>query len=535
MRDLSPAELAPPRGTVAWVVLVAALAFLPSLGGGFLGDDFVYVAHFHRFAWSDWPRLFTHEWSEGLWGFALSELRPFTALSFMIDAKLHGGSALGFRLTNLVLHLSVVIAVMTLAWRYSRGQGACAVVAGLVFALHPAHAEPVSWITGRVDVLSTACAFWFWILAESWSARARPGILALSLGLLFIGVFSKEVCLFAPPLLLGRWVFTDLRTSRSVWLRRAAVIAGVVAITLIYTACRRAAFGENAAVPGSTWHNVQAWGRQLSYLGWLAPILPFQGLVEFVAPGDIAALRVVGVGILVVTLIALVVSAWKRWERLGTMLFFTSGWWLATVGGLLLVGYFSPRHLYFPTAGLAVGAGLVAAFLGRHLRLVATIAVLGWFAVGHAITLSPWVQNARLSRQAIAAVQAAARSAPPGALALVSMPGVRRDAYLWSWACPHALGAPFIERPFDYDNVFADPGCYYRPEKWAEEQKPWAALSAAPGALVVAMGEDGILHHRMLSREALATAAAQVEALRADGALQAHEWTQWLHTQAAAK
>src|SRR5689334_15237070 len=103
-----------------WLVLtITALAFLPTLDGGFIADDFVYIARFRELPWSAWPRLCTHEWSEGVWGQNLRELRPITALSFMGDARLFGGHALGYRLVNLALHLAATFIVLRLAWHYT--------------------------------------------------------------------------------------------------------------------------------------------------------------------------------------------------------------------------------------------------------------------------------------------------------------------------------------------------------------------------------------------------------------------------------
>src|ERR1041385_1807738 len=93
-----------PRWLTATVLSAATLAFLATLRGGFLADDFVYIARFRELPWSEWPKLFTHEWSGGVWGQPLRELRPIAALSFMGDARLFGGNPLGYRLPNLPQH-----------------------------------------------------------------------------------------------------------------------------------------------------------------------------------------------------------------------------------------------------------------------------------------------------------------------------------------------------------------------------------------------------------------------------------------------
>ena len=90
----------PPHRLTALVLGAALLAFMPTLGGGFLADDFVYVARFRELPWADWPGLFLREWSGGVWGQPLRELRPFAALSLMADARAFGADPLGYRVTT---------------------------------------------------------------------------------------------------------------------------------------------------------------------------------------------------------------------------------------------------------------------------------------------------------------------------------------------------------------------------------------------------------------------------------------------------
>ncbi len=528
MRDRHDLQPMLPPWLICSILVVGVLAFVRTLSGGFLGDDFVYVARFHSFPWSEWPRLFVREWSEGIWGFQLSELRPFAAFSFMLDAQLYGGNPLGYRLTNLALHLAVLLAVVVMTWRYSDGSRLATLTAGLIFAFHPAHLEPVSWITGRVDVLSTACALWFWITAESFSDHGRGrSLLAASLWLA-IGVFSKELCLFAPPLLLLYWLLTDSRASRQVWLRRGALLLVVAIVAVAYHTCRQAAFGSNATVPGSTWHAADAWKRQVSYLGWLAPILPFFGKAEFTMTPGLDTLRTIGLGAAASTLLGLLVTLGKNWQAAGRVIFFTTGWWLVTVGGLLLVGYFSPRHLYFPTTGLAIGAGLLASYLGPRTGAILAALVVAWMGAGHTLASKHWVHNGVISLQAIQVASVAANEAPPGSLILASMPAVRGTAWLWSWGCPHALGTPFVTPPFPAHRVFTDAGCYYRPETWANEFKPFPALREAPGAIVLGLAPDGSVRHRILAQEHLRAEAKRLEEKIAFQPLTSGEWTDWI-------
>lgn len=483
---------------------VGAAAYLPTLGGGFLTDDFVYVSRFFTYAWSDWPRLFTREWSEGVWGFPLIELRPFSALAFMIDARLWGGEAAGYRVTNLLLHLGVVWLVLRLTWRYSGGHTLGTLAAALVFALHPAHTEPVVWITGRVDLLATFAALAFWSLAEAWSASGRGWRLGLALGGLFVGVFSKELCLFAPPLLLLRWLLVEARVDRAVWVRRGLILLGVVLIALLYTLARRAAFGDGAAVPASSWHQDDAWRRQVSYAAWLAPVLPFLQQFEIKTPVSPATLRALGVALVALTTIGLGVAAWRNHRRWGNLIFFTGFWWIATVGGLLLVGYFSARHLYFPTTGLAIGFGLAIAWLGPVVGRGVAVVVLIWLGAGHLMAVRPWLENGRISRQLLVTLQKEVPRLPVGAVAIINAHELRKNVFLWFWACPHALGVPFVSPPMAPDRVIMRGGLYYRPEKWEKDIHPLDVIQTATAALVVDMTEAGQVQSAVVSRADLA-------------------------------
>lgn len=524
-----PAPL--PRWLAVLPVVIAAAVFLPTLGGGFLADDFVYVSRFHDLPWTGWPRLFFREWSEGIWGFQLKELRPFAALSFMIDAKLWGGNALGYRLTNLALHLAATALVLRLAWLYSRGSVAAACIAAFGFALHPAHAEPVAWITGRVDLLGTVCALGFWVAAERWTSHGNRSQLALAGVAFFTGVFAKELCLFAPPLLALHWLLVAPRVDRATWKRRLSVVIVVAGVIGIYALCRRAAFGSDATTAAGGWLDDDAWRRQASYLGWLAPVLPFHEQKEWTAPLAPALMRILWLAFAGVTLGGIVVALKRRAVQAGETLFFTGIWYLVTVGGFLLVSYFTPRHLYFPTAGLAIGAGLAVAACCRtkQLRTVIGIAVISWCAVAHGFAIRSWREAGVLSREITTALDRGFASAPPGTLALISVPEVIGTAYVWAWASPHALARPFLERPVAAADIVERVGNYYRPDHWTSARQPVERIRTAPAAVVVVVNRERGVRQRTMTPSELQAKAGGLAAIAQDG-ITPEEWTGWIAT-----
>ncbi len=78
---------------------------------------------------------------------------PLTWLSLMFDYQLHGLSAGGYHLTNVILHLLSSLLLFSLFHRMTGAVWKSIFVAAF-FALHPLRVESVAWIAERKDVLS---------------------------------------------------------------------------------------------------------------------------------------------------------------------------------------------------------------------------------------------------------------------------------------------------------------------------------------------------------------------------------------------
>jgi hypothetical protein len=500
-----PAPLPVPRWLLGVIFGVAALPFLPTLAGGFLGDDFVYIARFRELPWSAWPALFTHDWSGGVWGSELHELRPFAALSFMSDAKLFGGWAPGYQLTNLLLHLIATTLVTLLAWRYTSGRVSATAVSGVVFGLHPAHAEAIIWATGRVDLLATAAALLFWYAAETFSAFGRKRAAAITLAAFFLGIFSKELCMFAPLLLVLHWLLLDLRVSRTIWLRRGVVLLGVALIFGGYAYARHVAFGHDN-IGYNLWTDAPAWNRQAAHFGWLLPILPFTNHAEWQAPPSISLLHGIWLGLLGATVAGLVYALWRRARLAAAVVFFGGVWYFITVFPLTGVVYFAPRHLYVPTVGLALAAGLLI-MLVRHPapRTMLAAAFTIWCGFALLPAIHPWRASAEASRGAMAALDRELATAPADSYVLTSVPETLGPAWLWAWSSPQCYGAPFLSRPVPNARIIERPVNNTHSDKWDAERKPIETLRGARSAVALYVSDTGEISCRTVN-------AAQIQA-----------------------
>src|SRR3989338_69845 len=78
---------------------------------------------------------------------------PVTMLSYLVDYQIWHLTAYGFRYTNVVLHFLNSVLVFTLIKCFHRNFS-MALMAALIFAIHPAQIESVIWIAERKNLLS---------------------------------------------------------------------------------------------------------------------------------------------------------------------------------------------------------------------------------------------------------------------------------------------------------------------------------------------------------------------------------------------
>lgn len=129
----------------------------------------------------------------------LHYFRPLALLTFKAQFLLFGPSPVAGHAIALALHVANTFLVALLAARLCAGSGLRTALAGLLYGLHPALIEPVSWMSCRFDLLVT-----LWLLLALHtdlslrSAGARAATLA---GLYFAALNSKEAAAAFPAVL----------------------------------------------------------------------------------------------------------------------------------------------------------------------------------------------------------------------------------------------------------------------------------------------------------------------------------------------
>lgn len=129
--------------------------------------------------------------------------RPVLSASFLIGTRLHGEAPFWFHLENLLLHALAATAWLYLFRKTLRSDSA-ALIAGLLFALHPAQAGATAFIGGRTDTLALA-ALGVSLLCLISAANGRKSAYPVSVLCFAAALFAKEQAALTvfvlPPLL----------------------------------------------------------------------------------------------------------------------------------------------------------------------------------------------------------------------------------------------------------------------------------------------------------------------------------------------
>jgi tetratricopeptide (TPR) repeat protein len=222
------------------LVCVASL-FGPATGFNFVWDDRIFLLGQDAYETFDLRRIF----------FSLAnrvEYLPVRDLSYTLDYTLWGENPFGFHLTNLLLYLlsTACVYLMTLQLMTTlfdeeralpeRRAENVALLTTLLFAVHPIHSEPVSFISCRNVLLSglfffLSCHFFLKHLGAADGKGQAP--YAASLACCALALFSKATAVVLPGVLLLVAAF-DARTWREKLPRLAPFVVIAVAATILF-------------------------------------------------------------------------------------------------------------------------------------------------------------------------------------------------------------------------------------------------------------------------------------------------------------
>lgn len=211
---------------IALLVVVNLACHWQTLGGYFLADDFVHVAWLQEVFNGHPDLLLKNFYSTWLQTEGTNFYRPFISVTLAFDRALFGFSPLGYHITNFIyqclstIGLFLVVKECTLLFRPNSERALAEnniddenfyastllpLLSAALFAVHPLHAEVVSWIIARVD--SVCCAFyllsmWLFLKSRRTVDAKKIRYTALAFTFFVISLISKEMAVTLPPALV---------------------------------------------------------------------------------------------------------------------------------------------------------------------------------------------------------------------------------------------------------------------------------------------------------------------------------------------
>jgi tetratricopeptide (TPR) repeat protein len=419
----TPRGLAEPDGlsllhaVLLWSAFAAiSLAVLqPALHGAFINDDYSLVVNHPYLKSFDRENLIAILDPFGDASIHHSNYQPVTLLLFALEKALFGSDTLGYHVTNALVHAlnCVLLVALLIATRIPR---LAAVLAGLLFAVHPANVEAVAWISQLKTDVALALT-----LGAVLAQRRHP---ALALTLFALALLATASAMAALPMAAAlSWSRRDAARQWH-WLAGWVVVAGLYAIPEL---------GAQFAIDGSPYPD--RWVQARSILSFWARYLVMAatsyGVSAFQEPGPVhSILDPWWIG-------GLLASALLGWRTIATLRArrAEAAYWIFAAGSFGPISQIWPfmnpmadRYLYFILPGL-IGGTLLAAMefrarwckaasdrearirwasiATRCVALCAALAVVAFGVRSHA--------NAGLWRNEVRLLKSAARRYPDGA------------------------------------------------------------------------------------------------------------------------
>jgi len=199
-----------PLPVILLIALIALAIYSPALRGPFIWDDELLIQdNPHVTSLDQTGRLFTED-VEASGGEKSALYRPLMMVTLALDYGLGRLCPVGYHVANVVWHIAVALMVFSLAFLLFE-DAVPALIASLLFVVHPVHTEAVSYISGRSDPMSVlfmlgalfvyirrpfpaAANFFAIVIAYAACLLSREsGLILPALILFYHGVFKKKI------------------------------------------------------------------------------------------------------------------------------------------------------------------------------------------------------------------------------------------------------------------------------------------------------------------------------------------------------
>ncbi len=285
-----------------------------------------------------------------------------TVLSLALDRVFFGTAPAGYHAVNLGFHVLNVGLLYALLVRFGVGVRTAAAGAAL-FALHPIVVEPVCWVIGRKDLLSTTlllAGLLTFAGRRDDTGRLTLGRWAAGDALCVAAMLAKPSALTAPGLvwILLRCVRPAESFGRLVVGLTPQALAGVLIVLTGVSGLHDQGAVVERSPAGIAFDIVRAWSLQLQHVVW-----PRGLLVEYERTSE-ADPSLWVIGLASVATVAVAFYAWRRLapRSLGRMgLLFVGLAYLPVAGFLPTQHWTADSYFYLPFVGVTIAFATIVA------------------------------------------------------------------------------------------------------------------------------------------------------------------------------
>lgn len=469
--------------SVIIIVIAVFVIFWGTFDLYFVADDFVFVKSARDLSFLDLLDVEKTLEYPGVPNRLYDRFIPLFAL-FKLDYAFWGQNAVGYHLTNLLLHVLCCIEVYVLAFLLTR-QKEISLVSGIFFATHYAHVGGLAFVANRQA--PTACVFYIFsvIMYIRYVQKGRQkGYYVLALFGYFCALFSYEVSMTLPLLLLiYEFLFAGKRPVTVVQecLVRYipfALVGGFHLLVYIYIVI---IVPRQKVVPGL---------KNLLYpiRYTLDLIIPFASarFSTYVAlrsflKSQLEASSYSIIAFLVIILLLGIIGLGYFFLKTSRVMKFLVCWIYVT----FLLGFISPYYaeslLYIPSVGFCIGLalGLFTLFsqqwflrrASRHglMKIGIIVMIIGLYSLETYTRISWWKIGSHRAKQIISGIQAGVpQMSPDNCIFLVDPPGHYNffvPTFLSDEDFTSALQVVYNDSTILADRIFSRDGSYPKPHR----------------------------------------------------------------------
>lgn len=370
------------------LIVITILVFSNTLKNSFIWDDKAIVAKGEYISKPDnIPFLLTPQYWKQFY-LMLSRhhnqeervnYRPIFMASFAFDYSLWKHNPFGYHLTNLLLHLLNVIliyffiSIITAPEIRHKGFLDLPFVSAFLFAIHPIHAESVTWIKNRSDLLALVfflLSFIFFI-KSGFQNKSKPRILFYYTSLLcfILALFSKSMAITL-PLILGLYIicFVPREEYKGLLIKTLPFfVCKLLYIIFVLNVLGTVGLEGGIVRKISLYHNVLI---VLKTAGWYLRLLVFPINLNADRPFSISgSFLEPGVFFSAILLVMLIVTAIKAFRYSKVTTFFLL-WIVLTLIPISNIIFLASRpiaeqRLYIPSVGFCILLAMGICFIKR--------------------------------------------------------------------------------------------------------------------------------------------------------------------------